>query len=674
MNKSAVAALFSLSAFILTGPAALSQIAWPGVPPGKARVVHKGASYTLENNVLRMSWRLDGSLEPLVFEDKVTGELLNLRAAPAFRLVLKNGKFIDGSRFLLAGSPQVRALRPDHRAACYADRMKGESVSLALRDSLSGIIVHWEARLTDGSNEVQQRWRLQAVKPVDVVSYRMLEVPGAGVRQVGRVEGSPLVLGQMFFALQYPMSRNEVTGTGAAGYLRRQAPLTEKDSLVLTTASGITPRRQLRRGFLYYIERERAHPYRPFLHYNSWYDLSWIDRKLEAASCMDRIRTYGDSLVKKRHVPVKAFLFDDGWDNDSTLWETGAGFPQGFAPLKRLAESFGAGLGIWISPWGGYDPQKSERLQYGRRQNPPFETNDHGFSMAGPVYYRRFSQVATRFIRQDGVRIFKFDGIGSGNGASGVAPAYEKDIAALLRLTRQLRRLEPDIFLSLTVGTWPSPYWLFYGDATWRAGNDFGLTGEGDKRQQWITYRDGQVYNNVVQRAPLYPLNSLMSHGICIADTGYPAPLEMDFNDIADGIWDFFGSGTDLQEMYVNPHKLSSSMWDELARAARWSHDNRDVLADVHWVGGDPLKGEVYGYAAWSPRKGTLVLRNPSAHPQTLAVLLGKFLDLPSSSAATYILKDVRTPRSASIRMNSAKAVSITLKPFGLRVWDVYRQ
>ena len=53
-----------------------------------------------------------------------------------------------------------------------------------------------------------------------------------------------------------------------------------------------------------------------------------------------------------------------------------------------------------------------------------------------------------------------------------------------------------------------------------------------------------------------------------------------------------------------------------LAEAARWSRANADVLVDTHWIGGDPGKLEVYGYASWSPRKGIVMLRNPSDRPQ----------------------------------------------------------
>ena len=106
--------------------------------------------------------------------------------------------------------------------------------------------------------------------------------------------------------------------------------------------------------------------------------------------------------------------------------------------------------------------------------------------------------------------IFKFDGVGSGNGASGANEVYEKDINAFLQLINELRTVKPDLFFSLTVGTWPSPYWLCYGDAIWRAGDDTGQEGEGNKRQKWINYKDAETYKNVVSRA--YSLSAEFNH------------------------------------------------------------------------------------------------------------------------------------------------------------------
>ncbi len=312
------------------------------------------------------------------------------------------------------------------------------------------------------------------------------------------------------------------------------------------------------------------------------------------------------------------------------------------AKLKQAANACGAGLGVWVSPWGGYNEAKMRRLEYGKKQSPPFETNANGFSLTGPVYYNRFKAITTAFVKDYNITMFKFDGVGAGNGASGAGITYQKDIEAFLKLITGLRAEKPDLYLSLTVGTWPSVYWLKYGDAIWRSGGDTGLEGEGPKRQQWITYKDWQAYKNIVKRAPLFPLNSVMYHGICIADNGLPGTLEMDDQNVSDEIWAFFGTGTSLQELYINPHKLSTKAWDCLRKASNWSKDNAKALADIHWAGGDPSKGEVYGYAGWADKQGVLTLRNPSSHAKTFTVNVKKVLDLPEGYDAHYKFYDAK--------------------------------
>jgi hypothetical protein len=652
---------------------AFSQIAYPGKAPGKAVVLRSANTISIENNVAKMVFQIkEKRIHPVNFIDKANGNAMNLLPIKWFSLTMQDGQIISDQNFQLAGRPLIKSIALQKKSARYSDHLHAKIIAATFINKSSGLTIKWEARLSDGANYIQQRWTFHAKDSLPIVKYTMLEIPAASTSWAGSVDGSPMVSKQMFFALEHPMSQDEINKNFAVSYLPSQNALHAFDSLVITTVAGVTPVNQLRRGFLYYLERERAHPYRPYLHYNSWYDLSWSDRKMEEPSCLDRIRLYGDSLVKKRHVPLKAFLFDDGWDNDATLWQISKKFPHGFTNMHRLAKSYGANLGLWISPWGGYNPSQSERLKYGRMQHPPFETNENGFSLTGPVYFNRFKEVTTNFILKDGVSIFKFDGVGAGNGASGAGTAYQKDIEALLLLTKQLRAVNQDLYLSLTVGTWPSPYWLYYGDAIWRAGSDFGLVGVGSKRQRWITYRDAESYKNVVKRAPLFPLNSVMLHGINITNVGYPAKLEMDVKNISDEIWAFFGSGTSLQELYINPHLLTTPMWDCLAAAAIWSQNNADVLQDVHWIGGDPAKEEIYGYASWAPRKGVFTLRNASSKPQTIIIDIQKIFELPENSPSSYELRNAIHPSDIVSKMivKKRKSFTITLAPFELKVWD----
>ena len=106
---------------------------------------------------------------------------------------------------------------------------------------------------------------------------------------------------------------------------------------------------------------------------------------------------------------------------------------------------------------------------------------------------------------------------------------------------------------SITTGTWPSPFWLWYGDSTWRGGGDMGFHGPGSKREQWITYRDLETYRGVVRKGPLYPLNSLMNQGFAHARYGSASECGNDPAEIRRELRSLFAGGTCLQELYVTP-------------------------------------------------------------------------------------------------------------------------
>ena len=212
---------------------------------------------------------------------------------------------------------------------------------------------------------------------------------------------------------------------------------------------------------------------------------------------------------------------------------------------------------------------------------------------------------------------------------------FDSDFAAAIQLIGDLRAARSDIYINLTTGTWPSPFWLMYADSIWRGGDDDNVTGVGSYRERWITYRDAETYQRVVQNGPLYPLNSLMLHGLIYARDH--KHLDKDpGNDFRNEIRSYFGTGTQLQEMYITPSLLTAANWDDLAEAAKWSREHADVLKDTHWIGGDPAWLEVYGWAAWSPRMGVLVLRNPSNKPQSISITLRDALQLPSEAAQIY--------------------------------------
>jgi len=637
-----------------------SALRYPGAAPGKTNRRVGGGRACLENAAIRAEWRFDKSQITLVaIENRHTGQKVTIGTGGLPRVVLGGGRTIDLASLRPAASPGL------HDRAVVAE----------FKDDASGLAMRWSATLDDGSNAIVQTLQLTASRDTGIKELVFVDATLKGARQVGRVDGSVVVCGDIFLAVEHPLAKNTVSNNSRARCaLPRGNVLKTGRSWTHTGAVGVFPPGQLRRGFLYYLERRRARPYRPFLHYNNWYDvvLARPVQRATEAECLKTTEFYGRQLVRRRGVKMDAFVWDDGWDDFNSLWDFHKGFPNGFRKLKAAGDKYGAAQGVWMSPWGGYAGAKKKRIEYGKSRG--YETNRGGFSMAGAKYRSAFRDVCLNMMRAHGVIFFKFDGMGSGNKATGAAEMAD-DIDAVLDLTRTLRRENPDVFISATVGTWASPFWTFYSDSIWRQGGDTGFHGKGDTRQQWITYRDKYCFERIVQSGPLYPLNSLMLHGPCISDRRAPSKMVRSEKSIADEIWSFFASGTNLQELYITPRLLTEKMWDELAAAAKWSRANSNVLVDTHWIGSDPGKAQVYGWASWRPGKGIMAIRNPSDKPQKFSITPKAALELPRGVAGAMTLKAIypRRRRVAEGALGVAQVVKLTLQPFEVVVLELQK-
>jgi len=592
-------------------------------------------SLVLENRVLVCKWTLsEGQLKPHSITDKLSGATLVLEGKESFRFTVARSpsakaQLVKASDLKLVGSPKVTEVKPDGESPCLADQFAGRAVAVDLVSSDGKLQVQWKAVLRDGANYVRHHVLIKAKQePAELGDLVLLELSAPKAKVVGSVDGSPVVAGNFFLAYEHPMCASEVLSAAADKPTQAKPPAAGSLKLVRcrypyslvartnrplehTCVVGVVPEGQLRRGFLYYLERERAYPYRPFLHHSCGYQVGcqfWKLRRYGKPGQWERfvgrqeklwlelIDIFGRELVKKRGVVLDSFVHDHGWDNVSVVWQFHQGYPRGFTPHREAAAKYQSTVGVWFSPWGGYSG-RALRVEAGERQG--FETNKNGLSLAGPRYYARFREACVGMVRSYGVNYFKYDGFGAGNSQPGAGP-YPSDVEALLRLSGELRQLKPDVFINPTTGTWPSPFWLLWADAIWRQESDAGFLGKGSDRQQWLTYRDNATYHSTIQRGPLYPISSLMLHGIMLHKYAFKSPYSPDARgvscheaDILAEIRSYFATGTNLQELHIDPSLMSETTWDALAEAAKWSRSNSDVLADTHWVGGDPAQGEV---------------------------------------------------------------------------------
>ena len=605
-----------------------------------------------------------GGLRIAGIQDLSSGAVL--RPREAFSLQFADGSAVAASQMRLLHAPAETAIAPYATASRLAERMAGRELCADLASTVHDITARWCAILRDGAHYLRQEVTLKAGdQPVQISEMRLFDFADPDARVAGTVRGSPLVAGNFFFGFESPLAESKVADGRAVSELHRILPLRPGTSITYSSLVGVAAPGQMRRSFLAYLEDERAHPYRTFLHYNTWYDLGGHYTEAEA---LDRIHALGEELVRERHVKLDSFLFDDGWDDPNSVWGFNSDLPDGFTKIHEAAEKYGFGIGVWLSPLGGYGKRKQERIAAGEKAG--YEVVKGGFALSGPRYYRKFEETCLAMMGKYGVNQFKFDGTGN-VGTVFPGSIFDSDFSAAIHLIDRLREQEPNVFINLTTGTWPSPFWLRYADSIWRGGDDHSFTGVGSWRQRWITYRDAETYRNIVEAGPLFPLNSLMLHGIIFGAQTQHLNSDPD-GDFADEVHSYFGTGTDLQELYITPSLLSQRDWDVLAESARWARANAQVLKDTHWIGGDPAKLEVYGWASWSPGKGVVVLRNPSGHSQSYALDVGRAFELPAGAARSYRVQSPWPAKgeTAPGELRAGEARSIELKPFEVLTLD----
>lgn len=615
--------------------------------PGVAKITQKSNSYQLANKVLKASFINTGG--KLYFNG--CSELGLQPGTELFKVLLGDGKTITASEMKLEDVKMV-TLAENPSAATASLRYAGKA--LEARFTYEELSIIWRAVLRNGSHYLRTEMDIQAAKDLPmkgIVAMNYLVAKNSAYTApevVGNTRGAILASNHIFAGLETPMGLNSCKDEGNAthieGLWRRNTTLKAGKTWNISSVVGLVAPKQLRRSFLAYSERERAVAWRPYPVYISWYELN-IDRNnaqapsykgnMTVEQCADVVSHWKTHFYDKYQMAPKAFVWDDGWDQYGT-WTFNPNFPNGFDEPANEAKKMGTGIGAWLGPVGGYGQSGEYRRAYWRSKG--------GMQLSNEDYYNFFIRCCTNMIDRYDFRFFKFDGISAQ--ASAIGPDEgtrgEENAEAIISIERAVRQKRPDIFLNTTVGTWASPFWFHFTDAVWRQEGDYGEAGDqGTDRERWITYRDRLVYQNFIQRSPVCPINTLMTHGFILSRWG-AVSKNMDYDGIVREMRCAFACGSGMVELY-NDYKLmdeikdnqgnAGALWKDLAECIKWQQEQADVLPDAHWVGGNPWDGKkanVYGWAAWNGKKSVLTLRNPSTSAQTFTTTLREALDIPA--------------------------------------------
>jgi len=510
--------------------------------------------------------------------------------------------------------------------------------------------------------------------------------------------GQPLALqykqGGAFFGLEYPTSENSLMPVE-----RRKTTLHCGQELGERIGSswiesewvveGLSPNLHVKLWFWKYLDRIRVAPLKPFLLYNSWYDVRAPEIVKNPAHVMNDknlrriIESFKKEMVEKYGLKLDAFVLDDGWDVYKSDWVLSKPqFPRGLAPVSDALKEIGTNLGMWFGPIGGYS-NRTWRIEWMRDHRyeviPGREAGRGQLCLAGKRYHQLFKKRVLDFVRNNGVGYYKWDGIQFScsepdHGHPVGVYSRRAVMESVIDLCQSVRVENPNIFLNVTSGTWLSPWWVKYANTIWMQGWDYGYSNVPSisRRDGAITYRDYVLFEDYGKNDFWFPIANLMTHGIIKGNLqklgGEAEPLDK----FTDNALLYFARGVSMWELYVSPDLLTDGEWNALARSIRWARDRFEVLRSTEMIGGDPGESQAYGYVHFAGKRGIIAARNPSIQPQTLKASLSSSMGLDPKASSLVVERVYPTRRISPKLYKAGPNLEIPLQGYETAVYEIY--
>ena len=437
--------------------------------------------------------------------------------------------------------------------------------------------------------------------------------------------GQAVYAGDLFVAIAHPGAENFATGNGISCSIPAYRDVSPQEGIrTPELVIGAGARGDAWRDFIRYIDATRPVPPRMLFLVNDWY---WKDKSkpLQAFQALADVK-------RRTGIQVESFTLDAGWDFDgdeqSKIWGrlNRQRFPGGWEALQAVGRAADINVSLWFGPIGGYGDQRKRRVALGRSLG--FEIYGDKLCLCGPRYKKHAIESFCNWAAQ-GMDYIKVDGFwpncpvaehGHPVGAEGAVAQMD----GLIEVFAAWRKARPGLLIGYTSGSHPSPFWLQHADFVWRGGRDDSHTGEGSPFDKHNTYLDSVLQ---AHRGTDMPISAFVTFDI-VQDRIRGG----DDGGCERGFW-WLAARTSLHhDWYLEAGDLTIEQWKMLARAARWAKQHEKTFRFSRMIGGNPARGEVYGFSAFDGHRGVLALRNPSATTGTLAGSLAEWALLPPAA------------------------------------------
>jgi hypothetical protein len=345
-------------------------------------------------------------------------------------------------------------------------------------------------------------------------------------------------------------------------------------------------------------------------------------------------REWSERILQGERGLVSHFLLDAGWYDPASIFRpaksTGGPEDGDLAELGREFGRLGFQLGLWFSLNGPIGIDLSWAKAQGYRISN--QGCGGGYNCAGGrtsflcLTDRRWERDLTarleELIAQVPVSFFKDDWDNDGIEDplfDQTAPAEsqrEANIDMMLRVYQRMHEANRD--LAIRGAWWLSPWWFAHVDNTH-------LPNSGDMemsdlpcltpRDSSLTCRDAIYYKVMVECRTPIAYDVICNHEFASAPRNPVQDTESSWMNCL-AMW--VSRGSHYLQLYLAPYGLQEWKAWSVREMLRWFRQHEWLLwkGGTRFVGGNPGRGEVYGYHHESEGREALTIRNPMASPQ----------------------------------------------------------
>ena len=417
--------------------------------------------------------------------------------------------------------------------------------------------------------------------------------------------------------------------------------------------------------------------------FNSWYDNM---KDITDSNIQESFNEIEKGFTQYGVNPLDSYVVDDGWTNYSSFWDfdrSANKFPNELYNSSSQVNKMGSNFGLWLGPRGGYGTER-QIANYIANNNlgSRNESSGNDINVSDGRYLDKLvNDVFVDYQNKFDINYWKLDGMllePSTNSANAhtttdklctISETYER----WTDMFETMRENRPDLWINMTSYANPSPWHVQWVNSVWM--QNTGDTGYSNKfnsshEEQMLTFRDGDYYEFFTNNQWQLPNKYFYNHDPVYAKTAHNVPggpgqqIEYTTDELRNHLYMLGTRGTAFWEYYYSPSMFDDEKWQVNAEAANWIEDNFDILQKSKMFGGDPEKGQVYGYSCWNGNQGIVSIRNPKDVEQTYTLKLDEKVGVSSEVKNVYgkvVVGDQSRQTNDSVSHNTE--LTYTLKP-----------